>query len=229
MDERMAQLQAENTKLKAEHEQATTKLKADLATEEEKVESLTKRVAQLTNRLQAERKASSSPSPPSDAGHTATRPDGPGSSAGSTRPLTAGRQIVRRPRGHVSSGLGSNEIYDEDEEEPQYCNCVPGGSEHEQFRFPRGGRFCALCGENRPMLEEVQKQFMNDAAAAAAGEGEDDDDLLRLFLLRRDHVIELAKNAADAQARGVQPDPLPVCQVITHSCIRHTSLTDDCK
>jgi len=196
MDERVAQLEAENKKLKA-----------DLATKDENVESLTKRVEQLTNRLQTERKASSSPPSPSDAGHTATRPDGPGSSAGGARPLTAGRQIVRRPRGHVSSGPGSNEIYDE--VEPQFCNCAPDGSK--QFRFPPGSRFCALCGENRPMLKELQEQFMKEAAAA---EDDPDDDLLRLFLLRRDHVIELAKKALEAQDRDVQPDPLPVCQVI---------------
>ena len=189
MDERMAQLEAENSKLK------------------EKVGSLTQHIGGLTNRLQEGRQASSSPSPPSDAGHTATRPDGPGSSAGGARPLTAGRQIVRRPRGHVSSGPGSNEIYEE--MEPQFCNCVPDGSE--QFRFPPGSRFCALCGENRPMLKELQEQFMKEAAAA---EDDPDDDLLGLFLLRRDHVIELAKKALEAQDRDVQPDPLPVCQVI---------------
>ena len=74
------------------------------------------------------------------------------------------------------------------------------------------------------MLKELQERFMIEAAAA---ENDPDDDLLRLFLLRRDHVIELAKKALEAQDRGVLPDPLPVCQVII-TCIRHDSLmTDD--
>lgn len=150
----------------------------------------------------------------------------PSAGSSSTRPVTAGRQI-RRPRGHhlklLSSGLGSKEVYDE--EEPQYCNCAPDGSK--QFMFPLGSRFCAMCGENRPTLKEVQEQFMEDAAAAGEKEEEEDhDDLLRLFVLRREHVIELANKAAGARARGAQPDPLPVCQVIAcmHS-IRTPGLT----
>ena len=139
--------------------------------------------------------------------HNATPPEGPGSS--SARPLTAGRLIVRRPRGLV---ISPKEIYDE--EEPQFCNCQPNG---EQFKFPRGSRFCAMCGENRPMLKELQEQFMEEAAAA---EDDPDDDLLRLFLLRRDDVIELAKKAFEAKNQGVLPDPLPVCQVMIISAIR---------
>ena len=61
------------------------------------------------------------------------------------------------------------------------------------------------------MLKELQEQFMKEAAAA---EDDPDDDLLRLFLLRRDDVIELAKKAFKAKNQGVLPDPLPVCQVI---------------
>ena len=132
--------------------------------------------------------------------HNATPPEGSASSAVAVRPITAGRHIVRRPRGRAEA---TKELYDE--EEPQYCDCAPDGLE--QFIFPKGSRFCAMCGENRPTLEEIQQKFMGDAAA------DEVNDRLRLFVLRREYVIELAKKAMDAKAEGIEPDPLPVFQV----------------
>ena len=66
---------------------------------------------------------------------------------------------------------------------------------------------CLVDACSHPTLEEIQQKFMGDAAA------DEDNDRLRLFVLRREYVIELAKKAMDAKAEGIEPDPLPVFQV----------------